>query len=132
MVFDRNKTVESSQCDICASEVPDGEATCPVCGARQDTEEHHVPEQITWAVIRVVNTAIEAELMAGRLRSHGIPAIVLSQVDSTRNFTVGELAIAKVFVPSFHAVEAENILSQDADDPDWEDDVWKDDGADPE
>ena len=58
---------------------------------------------------------IEAELIAGRLRSHGIPAIVLSQVDSTRGFTVGGLAIAKVFVPLILFAEASAILAVDAD-----------------
>src|SRR4051812_36610245 len=52
-----------------------------------------------WKIARTVTTAIEATLIAGRLRGYGIPAVVVSQVDSTRGFTVGALAVAKVFVP---------------------------------
>ncbi len=59
----------------------------------------------------MVNTEMEAHLIAGRLKAFDIPAFVLSQVDTTRNFTVGALAVAKVFVPSTLADRAEYILS---------------------
>ena len=112
-----NSNTEKSQqqCEICLSEIPSDAEWCPVCGAEQDQKREEPAEEITWAIVKVVNTAIEAELMAGRLRSLGIPAIVLSQVDTTRNFTVGELAIAKVFVPTKYFTQAEQILAVDAD-----------------
>ena len=73
-----------------------------------------IDEQIEWKIVRTVSTEIEARLMAGRLRSEGIPAFVLSQVDSTRNFTVGALAVAKVFVPEQLLDQSKRILSRPA------------------
>ncbi|MCB0711148.1 MAG: DUF2007 domain-containing protein [Ignavibacteriae bacterium] len=100
-------------CPVCKNDTPvDGEH-CLICGAELTSPEPE--EELEWEIVRTVSTVIEAELMAGRLRSHGIPAIVLSQVDSTRSFTVGGLAIAKVFVPTIHFAEATQILATDAD-----------------
>lgn len=103
-------------CEVCGVEVASDAEWCPVCGAEMGHEYPHADEPIAWEIARTVSTVIEAELMAGRLRGHGIPAIVLSQVDSTRNFTVGDLAIAKIFVPAFYLNEAQRILSVDAED----------------
>lgn len=105
-------------CEVCGTDVSFDAEWCPVCGAETAREYPEAEEEITWEIVRTVSTVIEAELMAGRLRSHGVPAIVLSQVDSTRGFTVGDLAIAKVFVPAHFLDEAKRILSVDADD--WE------------
>ncbi len=119
-----DNTKNGRQCEICTTEIARDADVCPVCGAEVEKQESLSEliesEEITWTIVRVVSTVIEAELMAGRLRAHGIPAIVLSQVDTTRNFTVGELAVAKIFVPSVYAAKAERMLSVDADE--WEED----------
>lgn len=60
--------------------------------------------------MREVASEIEARLIAGRLLADGVPAVVLSQVDTTRNFTVGALAVAKVFVPRDRLEEARMLL----------------------
>ncbi len=73
-------------------------------------EHEAINEEIQWEILRTVSTEVEARLMAGRLRSEGIPAFVLSQVDSTRNFTVGSLAVAKVFVPATMFDLADTLL----------------------
>ena len=83
-------------------------------------DENHTVQPVSsdggpWTIVRTVTTVIEAELMAGRLRNEGIPAIVLSQVDSTRNLTVGALALAHVYVRGRDHAEADEILSTDAD-----------------
>jgi hypothetical protein len=75
-----------------------------------DYEHEPINEAIEWAILRTVSTEVEARLMAGRLQSEGIPAFVLSQVDSTRNFTVGSLAVAKVFVPATMFDLADTVL----------------------
>ena len=108
-------------CPVCRSQTPSDNEFCVVCGAELSTPEPE--EELEWEIVRTVSTVIEAELIAGRLRSHDIPAIVLSQVDSTRGFTVGGLAIAKVFVPTIYLEEASRILSVDADQMDEEEDV---------
>ena len=125
---DTEREQQQSRCEICTSEIPSDADVCPVCGAVQDRPDREEDREITWEIVRVVSTVIEAELMAGRLRAHGIPAIVLSQVDTTRNFTVGALAVAKVFVPDMHLERAERMLSVDADE--WEEDDDAHDGSD--
>lgn len=120
------KTENTRSCDVCGIDVAADAEWCPVCGAEMNREYPQKRDDFSWEIARTVSTVIEAELMAGRLRGHGIPAIVLSQVDSTRNFTVGDLAIAKIFVPSFYQEEAARILSADADNEEiegWDEDV---------
>lgn|GEM_PF-1656019 len=84
-----------------------------------ETEQENTESEFwTWVLLREVGTEIEAMLIAGRLHSAGVPAQVLSQVDSTRNFTVGALAIAKVYVPSPMLARAEEVLGGDDELPD--------------
>lgn len=105
-------------CPICLNAVPSHLPACPFCAADLSREElPEINERIEWAIVRTVSTEIEARLIAGRLRSEGIPAFVLSQVDSTRGFTVGALAVAKVFVPEQVLAESKRILSEPAEDP---------------
>lgn len=127
---DTEREQNRSRCEICTSQIPSDVDVCPVCGAQVERPEQDEEQEITWEIVRVVSTAIEAELMAGRLRSHGIPAIVLSQVDTTRNFTIGALAVAKVFVPDIYLDRAERMLSVDADQWEEEDDDGEHDGND--
>jgi hypothetical protein len=102
-------------CSICLHAVDPRYARCPFCGSELDAENlEEIPEGSEWSIVRTVNTEIEARLIAGRLRSEGIPAFVLSQVDSTRNLTVGALALAKVFVPEIALVRARALLETPA------------------
>lgn len=103
-------------CAICLNLIPDNVAHCPFCGSNLDLDEPlSVDQEIEWTIIRTVNTEMEARILAGRLRAEGIPAFVLSQVDTTRGFTVGALAVAKVFVPEYLRSEAEQILQTEID-----------------
>ena len=109
-------------CAICLSPMAPGAENCPVCGAEvdeiSDDASIEAGESAEWEIVRTFSTNVEAEITAGRLRSEGIPAIVLSQVDTTRNLTVGALAIAKLFVRTTDLEEAEAILSTPGPDPD--------------
>lgn len=99
-------------CPICLHPIPANHDRCPICGAEIDREEvEEIAGEISWEIVRRVSTEIEARLIAGRLRSEGIPAFVLSQVDSTRNLTVGALALAKVYVPEGDLERARTVLS---------------------
>ena len=49
-------------------------------------------------------------MLKGNLENAGIPVSILSQVDSTRMFTIGNLAIVKIFVPSPFYEEAAEII----------------------
>ena len=55
-------------------------------------------EEKDWLHVYTTNTEIDAELISQNLEMNEIPTQILSQVDSTRQFTVGELAIVKIFV----------------------------------
>jgi hypothetical protein len=108
------------RCPICLHELSEDDLRCPYCSARVDRDEGAEGtegESITWKIIRTVSTDVEANLIAGQLRSFGVPAFVLSQVDSTRGLTVGALAVAKVFVPEAMMAEAESILAAPPGDP---------------
>jgi hypothetical protein len=115
-------------CASCLHEVPDDYLRCPFCSeelvapepAASDTGDpaEESGEKIEWAIVRTVSTEIEARLLAGRLEANGIPACVLSQVDRTRNFTVGDLAVAKLFVPAPLLDEARALLDSPAEYPD--------------
>lgn len=100
-------------CPICLHVVPDSFQVCPFCSADLGSEPREELADENWTIVRTVSTSFEAELIAGRLRSFEIPAVVLSQVDTTRNFTVGALAVAKVFVPESRLAESEEILASE-------------------
>lgn len=67
-------------------------------------------ENIKWVQVYKTNTEIDASMIQANLKGAGIPCQVLSQVDSTRMFNVGELAIVKVFVPQEHVEESKQII----------------------
>lgn len=99
-------------CSNCYHTVPVGLTNCISCGADVEPELDQVGDaEAKWSIIRTYSTDIEARIVAGRLIAHGVPACVLSQVDSTRHFTVGALAVVKLFVPDAMRPEAENILA---------------------
>ena len=104
-------------CPNCLHAVPDDLDRCPFCSEELETAGLGEPidDAIEWTIVRTVSTEIEARLVAGRLIANNIPAFVLSQVDSTRGFTVGALAVAKVFVPESLAREAKAILARPVD-----------------
>ena len=65
-----------------------------------------------WALVYTTNTMIDAYMFKANLESAGIPTEILSQVDTTRMLTVGELALVKIYVPSpFYSVAKEIIES---------------------
>lgn len=105
------------RCANCLHAVPDDLDRCPFCSEELSGGGGELDENIEWKIVRTVSTEIEARLIAGRLQAYGIPAFVLSQVDSTRNFTIGALAIAKVFVPEARAADAETLLATAPEDP---------------
>ena len=110
-------------CTACLHAVPPGLGSCPVCGADVEPEPEEVAElDSSWSIIRTYSNEFEARLVAGRLIAHGVPACLLSQVDSTRNFTVGALAVAKVFVPDALREQAEAVLAMPGLDEEYDED----------
>lgn len=68
-------------------------------------------DDIKWVLVYTTNTDLEAEMIKANLKGAGIPCEILSQVDTTRMFSVGELAIVKIFVPSEHKDESIEIIN---------------------
>jgi hypothetical protein len=65
-----------------------------------------------WVQVYTTNTLIDAEMFKQNLESARIPVNILSQIDSTRNFTLGELAIVKIFVPEPYYNHALEIIME--------------------
>jgi hypothetical protein len=68
-------------------------------------------ERIPWVLVYTTNTLIDAEMFRANLEGADIPVQVLCQVDSTRMFSVGELAIVKIFVQSPYFEQAKEIIN---------------------
>ncbi|MDC1069027.1 DUF2007 domain-containing protein [Candidatus Kapabacteria bacterium] len=68
-------------------------------------------KDINWILVYTTNTMLEANMLKANLSGANIPCEILSQVDTTRMFSVGELAIVKLFVPSDNKEEATLIIN---------------------
>ena len=97
-------------CPMCGVTMGEDEDRCDLCGWVDETDADG--SLTPWVVLTTVSTVIEAELIAGRLRWNGVPATVLSQVDSTRGLTVGALAIVKIYVPMRYVDEAMALMRE--------------------
>lgn len=93
-------------CEICLNQF-DEKSICPFCGSRIEIT---INENTEWAVCYTTNDIIEATHIKGFLEGGGIPAQILSQIDSTRMFTIGELAIVKLMIPSPYLDEAKEAI----------------------
>lgn len=65
-----------------------------------------------WEVVLTLSSEMEIGYYKSILDSADIPAEVLDQLDSTRNFTLGELSIVKLLVPAEYAIEARDIIEK--------------------
>ena len=95
-------------CPLCHSDIRI-QTVCPVCGTEielEGDEDRHYP----WILVWTTNTLLDAEMFKANLESADIPVHILSQVDSMRQFTVGELAIVKIYVPSIYETDARAII----------------------
>lgn len=77
-----------------------------------------------WKLVYTCNTELEAHHLKGNLIGAEIDCEILSQVDSTRQFTLGELAIVKLYVREEDFEDArkiiEDIVNNDANINDFE------------
>ncbi len=67
---------------------------------------------MSWVLVYTTNTEADARVIEGMLLANEIPAQVLSQVDSSRGLSIGDLAIAKVYVPADYVVDAEVLIRE--------------------
>lgn len=86
-------------------------------------EDFNLPEdeRVPWVLVYTTNTLIDAEMFRANLEGAEIPVQVLSQVDTTRMFSLGELAIVKIFVQSPYYEQAKAIIA-DIETSDYSDD----------
>ncbi len=68
-------------------------------------------ENSDWELVYTTNREIVAEMYKANLEGAGIPVSILSQVDSTRMLTVGNLAIVKIYVPKQFLKTAKDIIN---------------------
>jgi len=69
-------------------------------------------EEKDWVLIYETNTEINAEFIKQNLENNGIPTNILSQVDSTRQFTIGYLAIVKIYVLREDMYKANELINE--------------------
>ena len=80
---------------------------------REDWEgdDDKFDENYDWELVYTTNREIVAEMYKANLEGAGIPVSILSQVDSTRMLTVGNLAIVKIYVPKQFLNTAKEIIN---------------------
>ncbi len=66
--------------------------------------------EIKWKLVYTTSTDFEAHHIKANLQGAEIPCEILSQVDTTRMFNMGELAIVKLFVPEDKYDDALEII----------------------
>ena len=65
-----------------------------------------------WVQVYTTSTEMDAYFIKGNLENEDIPARILSQVDTTRQFTVGGLAIVRIYVQKHHEEQAKEIIKE--------------------
>ncbi|MCE5305475.1 DUF2007 domain-containing protein [bacterium] len=63
-----------------------------------------------WEIVYTTNREIDAEIYKANLEGAGIPVNILSQVDTTRMLTMGDLAVVKIYVPIQFFNSAKEII----------------------
>jgi hypothetical protein len=98
-------------CPECSTELENDIYVCTNCGNEIDLTQaqgKHFP----WVLVYTTNTEYDAQMFKANLEGAGIPTQILSQLDSSRMFTIGELAIVKIYVLSPYATEAKEIIQE--------------------
>ncbi len=95
-------------CNICLNEVSEV-SICPICGADLEIDNSLDNE---WVHCYTTNDMIEAEMLKSQLLSAGIPIEILSQFDSARMLTVGELSLIKIYTPKPYFKEVRELIPE--------------------
>ena len=98
-------------CAVC------GIPVCAECrrGTRRTSlcpEHDHVRLVSGWAEVARASDEMEAEVVAGRLRSADVDVQILSQKDHAYVVGLGGLAIVRVLVPVFQLEAATRVLGE--------------------
>lgn len=94
------------KCEICNSIVEES-SVCPICLSKIEVITN---EGTSWEQVFITSDQFQAELLTANLNRADIPANILSQYDTTRPLTFGDLAIIKIMVPAPYYAEAMDII----------------------
>lgn len=75
-----------------------------------DDDKEFDDNDYDWEIVYTTNREIDAEMYKANLEGAGIPVNILSQVDTTRMFTIGNLAVVKIYVPIQFFNSAKEII----------------------
>jgi len=98
--------IKQITCEICLNSFEE-KSICPFCGSKIEIS---INQNTKWAVCYTTNDIMEATHYKAMIEGENIPAEILSQIDTTRMFTIGDLAIVKLMVPSPFLDEAKEII----------------------
>lgn len=70
------------------------------------------PDNDEWKLVYTTSTEYDAYLVKGMLENEEIPCQILSQIDTTRQFNLGGLAIAKLYVLLSDYEAAKKLISE--------------------
>ncbi len=99
-------------CCTCNRILADSDEECPFCGVGVEQLDFADYSKHPWVLVYTTNTQLDAEMYKANLEGAGIPVNILSQVDTSRMLTVGELAIVKIYVKSPFVTLAEEIIKE--------------------
>ncbi len=105
-------SIRICECDICKNSFAEV-SICPYCGARIDVT---TDENTAWSVAYKTDNIMDATNYKALLEGADIPVQILSQIDTTRMFTFGDLSIVKIMVPKPYLLEALGIFESLKDD----------------
>ncbi len=93
-------------CEICKNKFIEN-SICPYCGSEV---EINLNESTKWDILYSTTDMIDAINIKGLLEGSSIPVAILSQQDTTRMFTLGNLAVIKIMVPIPYYNEAKELI----------------------
>ncbi len=125
------------KCARCGSDFPPGAAACPDC----DTAPIATTEDLTadrpdpdgqFVQVAEANTAFDAELLAGRLRSAGLEAQVIDQSFHQEPLTnVRDWSVVRVMVAAADEAKARELLARSVEIPEDAEETTDDGGSAP-
>lgn len=96
-------------CPICNAVIDENVSICPECGSPISVIESE-DSQHPWVLVYTTNTELDADMFKANLESSGVPVQLISPSDSMFQFTVGELALVKIYVQAPYVQQAMDII----------------------
>ncbi len=104
--------IKQVTCEVCLNSF-EAKSICPFCNSRIEIP---IDTDTEWAICYTTSDIVDATYIQAMLEGGNIPVQILSQIDTTRMFTIGELAIIKIMVPIPYIDEANELVKSIEDD----------------